>query len=190
MREPQAWFGELGRHRVTRGIQIALRAHNVRWARRHAAGEARRQLSLVDKRPQRQQIEQVVTRHVRESTAAGQITQVAARTADLLPLVTGIAELLYPTLDLSERLEHLRLRLQIGLPAELVPLAELMGDRLTRADYLAMAAAGLAEPVTAASASDDDLAAALGSTEKVLRLRDAMSAELLSVPAPDLKTTE
>ena len=65
-----------------------------------------------------------------------------------------------------------------------------MGDRLTRADYLAMAAAGLAEPVTAASASDDDLAAALGSTEKVLRLRDAMSAELLSVPAPDLKTTE
>ena len=184
MKEPQAWFGELARRGVPGAMQMALRRYNV--DARGATLRAKRAGSCLYwiTGLQRQQIEQIITRHVRESTAAGQIVQVASRTADLLPLVTGIAEFLHPSLDLTERLEHLRLRLQVGLPAELVPLAELMGDRLTRADYLMLATAGLADPLKAASTSDDELAAALGTNEKVLLLREAASPELLSVPAP------
>src|SRR5262245_29193373 len=57
-----------------------------------------------------------------------------------------------------------------------------MGNRLTRADYLMLATAGLADPVKAASSSDDELATALGTNEKVLLLREAMSPDLLSAP--------
>jgi ATP-dependent DNA helicase len=138
----------------------------------------------------RQEIEAILTRHVPDTTAAGQVVQVASRTADLLPLVCGIAELIYSHLDLTERLDRLRLRLQIGLPAELVPLAERLGDRLTRADYLALATAGLSDPAVAASATDDELAAALASTQKVLTLRDEMSADLLAMPAAEPEPTE
>ena len=190
MKEPQTWFAELARHRVPSGIQMALRRYNI--DARGATLRAKRAGSclLWMSARQRQEIEAIVTRHVRETTAAGQVLQVASRTADLLSLVTGIAELVHPELDLTERLERLRLRLQIGLPAELVPLAERMGDQLTRADYLALGAAGLADPVAAASASDDELAAAIGSIQKVLQLRDAMSAELLAVRVAESERSE
>jgi hypothetical protein len=49
--------------------------------------------------------------------AAGAVRSVAARTCDLLPTVVRVAELLHPTLDLSERYERLRTRLEIGVPS-------------------------------------------------------------------------
>jgi len=118
---------------------------------------------------------------VRETTAAGQMLQVASRTADLLPLTCGVAEILHPDLELTERLEILRLRLQIGLPANVIELAELMQDRFSRADYLALAQAGLGDVITAAAATNDELESALGARSKAQALRETLTAAELSV---------
>lgn len=190
MKEPQTWFGELAHRGVPDPIRMALRRYNV--DARGATMRAKRAGSclLWMSARRRREIEAILTRHVPDSTAAGQVVQVASRTADLLPLACGIAELIHAELDLTERLNRLRLRLQIGLPPELVPLAQMLGDRLTRADYLALATAGLSNPIAAASASDDQLAAALTSAHKVLALREAMSVELLSVSTHKSLPTE
>lgn len=179
MKEPQSWFGELERRRVSHTILGALRRYGA--DHRTGAMRAKRAVSCLlwmsDRT--RQDIELTLTRHVRESTAAGPMSQVASRTADVLPLVCGVAELLHPDLDLGDRGSDLLLRLQVGLPAELVAMARLMQDRLTRAEYLRLGAAGFADIPAAAAAADDELSAALGgNTSQTLALRETLAAEV------------
>jgi helicase len=176
-KEPQTWFGELQRHRVPSAVQHALQRFNV--DRRGATMRAKRAGScfLWIAGTGRQEMETILTRHVPASAAAGQVVQVASRTADLLPLACGVAEILHAELDLTDRLDRLRLRLQIGLPEDLVELAELVQDQFGRADYLSLKAAGLTDVAAVSAAEDGQLTAALRTTAKVATLREALTLE-------------
>jgi helicase len=174
-KEPQRWFSFLELSGVAPPLLLTLR--RVGADRRTATMRAKRAASCLmwmSSRPL-QQIEADLTRHVLDNTAAGQLIQTTSRTADLVPLACGVAEILHPELDLTEVRESLLLRLELGLPEEAVQIAEAMGDRLTRADYLVLVAAGHTSPEAISAAEDEALAGALGNDlGKQLALREAM----------------
>ena len=58
-----------------------------------------------------------------------------------------------------ENLEKRDIRLEIGLPEDMVPVAEVYGARLTRGQYLALREVGVTNVEQAANAPDDLLEA-------------------------------
>lgn len=187
MQERRKWSGELERRGVPYGVLAALRGSGA--DARKAALRAKQAVSCLlwmDSRTL-QEIEVILTQHVPDTTAAGPMNQVTSRTADLLPLVWGVAELLHPQLDLGERGGDLLLRLQVGVPAALVPMVRLMRDRLTRADYLNLARAGLIDVRRVVAAPDEELSRALGGdASKILGLRETLAAEVGEMHASEL----
>ena len=121
----------------------------------------------------RARIEEHLTRHVRESAAAGQLAGVVSRTGDMLPLVAGVAELVHPGLDLSDMLPRLLVRLQIGLPVGMADLAHAVGDTLSRAQYLALSDIPLHTMDDIQRADTDTLTAILGGADAA-RLAEAI----------------
>jgi len=79
----------------------------------------------------RQEIERILMQFDRNQAAAGPLNSVVNRMLDILPTVIRVAEVLH-TADLSERESQLMLRLQLGLPAALVPIASALGTNLNR----------------------------------------------------------
>jgi helicase len=67
-----------------------------------------------------------------------------------------VAEVLH-TADLSERESQLMLRLQLGLPAALVPIASALGTNLNRPQYLALHRAALTTPAALHGADPEQL---------------------------------
>lgn len=90
----------------------------------------------------REEIERTLMQFDRNQAAAGPLNSVVNRILDILPTVVRVAEVLHSA-DLSERESRLMLRLQIGLPAAMVPIGLALGTELTRAQYLALHAADL-----------------------------------------------
>jgi len=126
----------------------------------------------------RQEVERILMQFDRNQAAAGPLNGVVNRTLDLLPTVIRVAEVLHDT-DLSERESQLILRLQVGLPAALVPLATDLGTELSRAQYLALNRAGLTTPVAIKSADPDHLLTIVDADEE-LRQRVLDAAEQLA----------
>lgn len=111
-------------------------------------------------------------RHMRENVAAGAVNQVRSRTIDLLPVVISVAEIVRDT-DLVQRQDDLMLRLELGIPADLLPAARFARGRLTRVEYLRLPGARLGTVESLAEASLDDLVALLGGDAKrAATLRD------------------
>jgi helicase len=176
-KEPQAWFGELRNQNVPQSILNSLQ-QRVREQHQPTlrAKKAVACLLWIFGTPI-SEIEDVLTRFGgRFDGAAGPIRSVRARTADLLPAVAMVAQLLHPGLDLSARLSRLLVRLEMGIPAEAVNLAMLTGDRLSRGDYLSLARAGLSELTKIATTEDAALLRHLaGSSTKLRAIRKAVS---------------
>jgi hypothetical protein len=99
--------------------------------------------------------------HMRETVAAGALNQVRSRTQDLLPVVISVAEILRDV-DLAERQDELMLRLELGIPPDLFPIARVCRGRLNRAEYLALRVTGLGTVEALAETKIDALAARLG----------------------------
>jgi hypothetical protein len=97
---------------------------------------------------------------------------------DILPTVIRAAEVLHDA-ELSERESQLMLRLQLGLPTALVPIAMHTGTDLSRAQYLALHRAGLITPAAIRSAEPDQLLAILDD-DKELRQRLVDTADELA----------
>jgi hypothetical protein len=123
----------------------------------------------------RRRIEQVLTRHQPANTIDGPVRGAISRTVDLLPTALRVVEFVDKS-DLTELESSLLLRLQLWIPASLVDLGLLCGERLTRAQYLALADTGLTSPGDIEVADDAVLASALGVSAERAR-------ELLSIPA-------
>lgn len=101
-------------------------------------------------------IEATLMQHVRDRSASGPIRQVAGRTRDLLDAVLTVATLkgkVSP--EELESLEQLAIRLELGLPEELVQIAEVYGAALNRGQYLALRNAALTTAEQVAEAPDD-----------------------------------
>jgi len=109
--------------------------------------------------------------------AAGPIHAVSSRVLDVLPVVTRVAELLHPGLDLTERQARLMARLEVGLPASAAELAVHLGGRITRADYLRLVRSALCDVDTLEAAPDEELLGRLGNDlEKLVAVRAAVRA--------------
>jgi hypothetical protein len=113
-------------------------------------------------------LERHLTQHQREDGGvAGAVRQAAARTRDMLPTVVQVAEFLFPQLDLGGLAERTAIRLELGIPADLVELGQLLGGELSRGQYLALLHAGLADPASIDQGTPEDLLACLGDKDRV-----------------------
>jgi helicase len=120
----------------------------------------------------RQEIETTLMQHMRETVAAGAVNQVRSRTIDLLPIVISVAEILRDA-DLAEQQNDLMLRLELGIPADLLPVARVFRGRLTRVEYLRLRSTGLGSIEALTEVKLDDLADVLGADRaRAKALRD------------------
>ncbi len=173
-KEASSWLQELARIGIARGVYEALRSHPDGA---QIAARAKRAFGCVlwaDGVPRRR-IEQLLTRHQPANTIDGPVRGAISRTVDLLPTTMRVVEFVQKS-DLTELESSLLLRLQLGIPASLVDLGLLCGDRLTRGQYLALADAGLTSPGDIEGAEDAVLAS-------VLEVSAESARDLLRIPA-------
>ncbi len=160
-KEPQRWIGGLQQQGVpTRLLQIDAYEQTTVTLRAKKAAAC---LLWMSGRS-RQEIETQLMQHMRERVAAGAVNQVRSRTIDLLPVVVSVAEILRDV-DLSDRNADLMIRLELGVPDDLLPLARVCRGLLTRADYLHLGEAGVVTPEALAATKLGDLAGQLGGNE-------------------------
>lgn len=122
-------------------------------------------------------IEAAMMKHLPRDDAAGAVRSVADRTRDLLPLTVRIVELLLEGGEhvMSERVDGLFVRLELGIPGVMVPFGKVAGTRLTRGDYLTLHGEGLHAAEDLAARVDADLEALLGSKAKLNVVREAQA---------------
>lgn len=109
--------------------------------------------------------------------AAGPIRATAVRTCDVLAPSARVAEILYPELDLHERVERLAIRLTYGIEGHLVDLAKHVGNILSRADYARLSKKSLYTPDALDQATDSEILSCLElSVEKLEAVREATKA--------------
>ncbi len=157
-REPTRWIGGLQQQGVaTRMLQIGAREVHTMTVRAKRAMACILWMNGLS----RQEIEAILTQHMRENVAAGAVNSVCSRTQDLLPVLIAIAEIVRD-IDLADRQEALMLRLELGIPTDLLPLARASRGRLSRSEFLGLRAIGLNTIEAVAEAKVDALAARLG----------------------------
>lgn len=157
-KEPQRWLGGLQQEGVAKPLlQIGAREVAAVTLRAKKAAACLLWISGLS----RQEIEIRLMQHVRENVAAGAVDQVRSRTIDLLPVVVAVAEIVR-AVDLADRESDLMLRLEFGIPSDLLGIARVCGGRLTRAEYLRLRGTGLGTAEAIAKASVEDLTKQLG----------------------------
>ena len=98
--------------------------------------------------------------------ASGPIRAVADRTRDLIPAVVRVFAFLHPEIATDNIAERTMVRLELGLPAELVELGTALGADLTRAQYLSLLEQGVMTADQFEAADSVDLARILGVKEE------------------------
>lgn len=175
-KEPAEWFGQLARQGVAPRVQNALRnSPGVHPQQILRAKKAVACLLWISDLPM-QVIEKLMTQFGGAFEAAGPTRSAASRTADLLPTVARIGEILVPGLDLSDRRAKLVARLECGASHHHGDLSLELGTRLSRADYQNLTKAQLTSIGSISSASDSALDEALRSNSGKRKLiREAIS---------------
>jgi helicase len=128
------------------------------------------------------QLERLVMQHYFDRNAIGPIRAVASRTHDVIGTVTAIAAMIHPTADLSRLEALLPVQLELGIPADLTPLA-IAGADLPREHYLGLVEAGFGTPDLIGQAGDDVLLKCLGSDNRRLETLRAATREVLEEAA-------
>jgi replicative superfamily II helicase len=166
-KEAASWYGLLGQRGASGAVLRALQStgDGVLSARR-----AKRALGCVlwIEGAGRQDVEALLMRHHRNSAAAGAVQGAVNRSIDLLPTSMRVLELVHDV-DLSDAVADLLLRLQLGISTDLIELGQLIGDRLTRAQYLALGRAGMTAVPAVASLAEPELAEILGGDRAAAR---------------------
>jgi replicative superfamily II helicase len=133
------------------------------------------------------ELEQIVMKHYFDRNAIGPIRGVASRTQDVIGGVLDMAAMIHPTADLARLMELLPIQLELGIPADLAPLA-LAGADLTREQYLTLISAGLKTPDQIGVADDETLLKYIRNSRVRLRsLREAIKqvTEAAAIPSLD-----
>lgn len=171
-KEPAAWFGELHARAVATPVVGALHRQDrdgrdgVRRAKRAATC-----LYWIDGIPIAQ-IERTITQFGGGfGGAAGPIRAVARRTQDLISTVVRVMEALNPNVELGVVAEDLEVRLQLGIPEQMLPIAAVCGSLLSRGEYLAMASRGMTHPAAVLAAPAEVLSGVLGGPGRVTTVR-------------------
>ena len=103
-------------------------------------------------------VEQRLMQHNRDNEAAGAIRAVASRTRDLIPAVARVFAFLHPDVATGDLAERTMVRLELGIPAELVELGMILGAELTRAQYLSLLGYGITSPAQVEASDATNLA--------------------------------
>ncbi len=106
-------------------------------------------------------IEAELMQHMRNAAAAGPIRSVAARTRDVIDAVATVCRVRGYQLPDDTALSSLGVRLEIGLPSRMGPLASVLGARLSRVEYLELLAGGI-DSVESMRTAEDSLPSVLG----------------------------
>jgi helicase len=110
-----------------------------------------------------EQIEQQLNQHLyNRSGLAGTIRAIADRTRDLLPAVAAVVRELDPTHSVDSLVDRTMLRLELGIPADLIELASVITTQPTRPQLMRLQAAGLVSVSNIEKVSEDELAPILG----------------------------
>lgn len=177
---------ELARQRTAQAVLDALGQHaqsNVVLAAR--AKKAVACLLWMNGMPAAQ-LERIVMQHYKDRSAIGPIRTVASRTQDVISAIIDIAAVIHPTADLARLGELLPVQLELGVPAELAPLATAGAD-LVREHYLSLVSAGLNTPELIDQADDETLLQHIGGVSQRLRtLREAVKHTLEDAAVPTL----
>lgn len=139
-----------------------------------------------------EQIETQLSQHLRNRGGlAGTVRSIADRTRDLMPAVAAVVRALHPSQPVDDLAERTMLRLELGLPAELVELASLVTMQLTRPQWLKLHAAGLFTVTAVQEVQRAQLAQLLGAATTASALQDElrdlpanMTVSLLELPQP------
>jgi hypothetical protein len=120
-------------------------------------------------------IEEILTQFGRKDGAAGPVRSVAARTFDLLHTVIRVAEILHPQLTIKDGGKRLLTRIEVGAPAAVIHIAEHLGSKLGRGDYLALMRSKILTMEEIDAANDDILLNCINNDEvKLADLRLAV----------------
>jgi len=129
-------------------------------------------------------IELQLTQHLRQQGGvAGAVRSVADRTRDLLPAVGAVIRELVPDRPVNDLVERTMLRLELGVPVELVELVQRTGVTLARAEWLRLHNAGHSTVEQVLALSVDQLTDVLGSANSAERLCEATE-HANEVPSP------
>ena len=136
-----------------------------------------------------EQIEGHLNQHMyNRGGLAGAVRAIADRTRDLLPAVAAVVRSLDPDQPVDDLTERTMLRLELGIPTDLVDLAEAVRTPLTRLQWMRLHAAGFVTIDAVEKLVRSDLASVLGddrAAEVMQReLRDRADGE--DLPALDL----
>ncbi|WID99678.1 DEAD/DEAH box helicase (plasmid) [Bosea vestrisii] len=170
-KEPALWAQELRNqgvaHRILNAFQrFAVDSHQPTLRAKKAVA-----CLLYVSGQAMQEIEQILTQFGGAfGGAAGPVRAVAARTSDVLPTAAKVAEILHPSLKLSDRVSRLTVRLTYGIPAPAVDLAREAGNELLRGDYCRLAHSGLCEPVAIDNADEATILACVDGNKRKLEV--------------------
>lgn len=175
-KEQQKWRKELARIGISSVLLSAMEygagEQKIVVARRKKAASSLAYISNMSL----DEIERMLTQHMRPTGMAGAIRSVADRTCDVLPTVAQIAEYFNPSLALSERVERLITRLSTGSHSDMVFLATEVGSKLLRGDYLALTGEGYTSFDVLEKASDQQILSCVGNDPfKLISIRDAVN---------------
>jgi len=131
------------------------------------------------------QLERIVMQHYFDRSAIGPIRTVASRTQDVIGAIIDMAAVIHPTADLARLADLLPVQLELGVPAELAPLAT-AGAGLVREHYLSLMSAGLSTPELIDQADDDTLLEHIGASQRLRTLREAIKQRLEDAAVPTL----
>ncbi len=119
-------------------------------------------------------IEASLLRHLPGENAAGPIRAVAERTRDFVVVAGRVAEILNGGQgQLTELVDGLLVRLELGVPEHAIPLARAARRQLERGDYLALLRENLVSADAIRAAKDERLLLVLRDPRKLASLRAA-----------------
>lgn len=140
------------------------------------------------------EIEAHLMQHSPNNSAAGAVRSVVSRVCDLLPIVSSIAEILKPDIELTERISKLLVRLELGIPSAIRYLGEALGKTLNRGEYLELLKIGVNNAEQFISVDEDVLLNILSFDkfqEAKLKISEALSEKSINGPAlPDISLYE
>jgi helicase len=172
VKEKARWLGEVRGAALPLALQSSLANIEASLQRCKRFVAAMRWLDGVEM----DAIERELMQHHREEDAAGAIRSVAERTRDFVPVLGRVVQALgIADLENSSLFDDIRIRLELGLPQGAVALARLVGNRITRADYLRVLRARMADEQAIAACDDQRLAVVLGDAAKASILRSALA---------------
>ena len=175
--EHQRWPQELAHQEVASQVLSMLRiGGNDQLAGPIRAKKAMSCLLYASNMPLGQ-VEQHLMQHLQDNEAAGAVRGVASRTRDLIPAVVRVFTFLHPDIPVDSVSERTMVRLELGIPVELVELGTVLGGTLTRAHYLSLLEQDLTTPDQFTAADAVTMAAHLGVTEsRAAELQDVLRA--------------